>query len=243
MLPAFAETAEDNERALGLLGEALQIQPGYPTANALSAWCHQQRHLLEWPGGQHDDRETAKRLSRVTISNSADIPLALALAGAVRAALTRDHHLALAATDRATMICNNSALVLSFDALTRCLCGAYDKAIEHAEKAMRLSPLEPLIYHAAFALGLAYLLTDRNEEAVTHARKAIEGNRNFAFAHCVLALGWARVGRRDEAIQAVRGLLEVAPRFRIGTLRKLRFSDATRLQSDLALLRVARIPE
>lgn len=243
MLLAFAESWEENERALELLSEALQLQPNYPTANALAAWCYQQRHLLEWPGAQNDDRETAKRLARVAISNSANTPLALALAGAVRAALTRDHALALAAADRATMICNNSALVQCFDALTRCLCGAYDKAIEHADKAIRLSPMEPLIYYAAFALGLAYLLTGRNEEAVASARKSIDGNPNFAFAHCVVALGSARLGRRDEAIQAARRLLDVAPHFRIGTLRKLRFADAMRLQSDLPLLRAARIPE
>ena len=106
---------------------------------------------MNWPGGEDDDREAAKRLARVAIAEGGDVPLALAVAGAVRAALTRDHDLALAAVDRATMINPNAAIVLGFDALTRCLCGAYDKAIEHAEKAMHLSPLEPLVYHAAFA--------------------------------------------------------------------------------------------
>jgi Flp pilus assembly protein TadD len=169
--------------------------------------------------------------------------LALALAGAVRAALTRDHHVALAAVDRATMLCNNSALVLGFDALTRCLCGDYDKAIAHAEKAMRLSPLEPLTYHAVFPLALACLLTTRNEDAVTHARKAIDGNSNFALAHCVLALGSARLGHTAEAAQAIGRLGTVAPRFRLGTLRRIRLADAARLQTDLDLLRAAGLPD
>lgn len=243
MLPAFAETGEGNSRAIGLLDEALDLQPGYAPANALAAWCYQQRHLLEWPEAEHDDRETAMRLARAVIGDGGDVPLPLALAGAVSAALTRDHSFALAAVDRAMMICSNSALVLSFDALTRCLCGAYDKAIEHAEKAIRLSPLEPLVYHAAFALALAYLLTGRNEEAVANAQMAIDGNRNFAFAHCVLALGCARLGRSDEVIQTVRRLLDLAPRFRIAALRKVRFADALRLQPDLDVLRAAHIPE
>ena len=243
MFPAFAETADENDKALRLLTEATEINPGYPTANALAAWCHQQRHLLEWPAAQHDDRETAKRLARTAIDNGADVPLALALAGAVRAALTRDHHLALVAVDRATMLCNNSALVLGFDALTRCLCGDYDKAIAHAEKAMRLSPLEPLIYHAAFALASACLLTARDEDALTHARKAIDGNPNFALAHCVLAIASARLGRCAEAGQAIGRLVAVAPRFRLGTLRRVRFADAARLQSDLARLRAAGLPD
>ena len=243
MFPAFAETAEENDNALRLLNEAIEINPGYPTANALAAWCHQQRHLLEWPAAQHDGRETAKRLARAAIDNGADVPLALALAGAVRAALTRDHHLALVAVDRATMLCNNSALVLGFDALTRCLCGDYDKAIAHAEKAMRLSPLEPLIYHAAFALASACLLTARDEDALTHARKAIDGNPNFALAYCVLAIASARLGRSAEAGQAIDRLVAVAPGFRLGTLRRIRFADAARLQSDLALLRAAGLPD
>ena len=237
LLPAFAETAQDNAEALRVLSEALEIDPAYASANALAAWCHQQRHLMDWPGGKDDDRETAKGMARVAIVEGNDVPLALAVGGAVRAALTRDHDSALAAVDRATMISPNSAIVLGFAALTRCLCGAYDKAIEHAEKALRLSPMEPLIYHASVALGLACLLTDRFDEAVSHARKAIEGNRNFAFAYCVLALGYVRLERHEEASQAIRQLIAAAPNFLIGTLRKIRFADAVRLQSDLALLR------
>src|SRR5271166_4893309 len=240
---AFAETAEDNQEALRLLGLVFETDPGDPLANALAAWCRQQRHLMNWPGGEDDDREAAKRLARAAIAGGGEVPLALAVAGAVRAALTRDHDSALAAVDRARMINPNAAIVLAFDALTRCVCGVYDKAIEHAEKALRLSPMEPLVYHAAAALGLACLLTGRNEEAVTHARKAIEGNRNFAFPYCVLALGCARLGQREEASQEVRRLIGMAPSFRIGTLRKIRFAEAARLQSDLVLLRAARLPE
>ena len=241
--PTFAETAEGNEEALLLLAQALEADAAYPMANALGAWCHQQRHLMDWPGAQPDDRETARRMARTAITGGADAPLALALGGAVRASLTRDHDLALAAVDRAMMINTNAAIVLAFDALTRCICGSYDTAIEHAEKALQLSPLEPLVYHAAFALALACLFSGRTEEAVVHARKAIEGNRNFVFPYCVLALGCTRLGHADEAAQAVRRLGRAAPRFRLGMLRKIRFADAARLQSDLERLREAHLPE
>jgi tetratricopeptide (TPR) repeat protein len=90
---------------------------------------------------------------------------------------------------------------------------------------------------------LAYLLTDRFDEAAAQARKAIEGNRNFAFSYCVLALGCAQLGQRQEAVETVRRLIGAAPGFRIGTLRKVRFADAARLQSHVALLRAARLPE
>jgi adenylate cyclase len=240
---AFAETAEDNQEALRLLGLVFEADPDNSLANALAAWCRQQRHLMNWPGAEDEDREAAKRLARVAIAGGDDAPLALAVAGAVRAVLSRDHDSALVAVDRATMINPKSAIVLGFGALTRCLCGAYDKAIEHAEKALDLSPLEPLNYHANFTLALACLFTGRNEEAVMHARKAIEGNRNFAFPYCMLALGCARLGQHQEASQTIRRLASAAPSFRIGTLRKIRFTDAARLHPDLALLQAAGLPE
>ena len=241
--PTFAETPEDNEQALGLLTEVLETAPCYAMANALAAWCYQQRHLMDWPGAQPDDRETARRMARVAITEGTDAPLALALGGAVHAALTRDHDFALAALDRAMMINTNAAVVLGFDALTRCICGAYDSAIEHAEKALELSPLEPLVYHAEFALAFACLLCGRAEEAVAHARKAIEANRNFVLPYCVLAAGCARLGHAEEASQTVRRLIRAAPNFRLASLRKIRFADASRLQSDLELLRETNLPE
>ena len=182
-------------------------------------------------------------MARVAIDEGADSPLALTLGGAVHASLTRDHDFALAAVDRAMLINSNAAAVLAFDALTRCICGSYDAAIEHAEKALQLSPLEPLVYHAAFALALAHLLSGRTEEAVSHARKAIEGNRNFVFPYCILALASARLGRADDAAAAVRQLARAAPQFRLGSLRKIRLADETRLHSDLELLRAAQLPE
>ena len=240
--PAFAETPEDNREALRLLAEVLEFEPHYAMAAALAAWCYQQRHLMDWPGTESNDRETARRLAQVAIAGGSDAPLALVVGAAVRACLARDHDLALAAADRAMTINANAAVVLAFDALTRCLCGAYDAAIDHAEKAIRLSPLEPLAYYAEFALALAFLFTGRSEEAVAHAQKAIEGNRNFCFPYCVLAAALARLGRTDEAAQAMQRLARAAPGFHLGSLRKIRFADAARLQSDLELLGQAHLP-
>ena len=103
--------------------------------------------------------------------------------------------------------------------------------------------MEPLVYHAAFALALACLLTGRTEEAVAHARKAIDGNRNFVFPHFVLALASAGLGRPDEAAAAARQLVRVAPQFRLGSLRRIRLADEARFQADFGLLQGAHLPE
>jgi tetratricopeptide (TPR) repeat protein len=106
-----------------------------------------------------------------------------------------------------------------------------------------LSPLEPLVYHASLALALASLLTGRAEEAREHARRAIAGNRNFAFPYCALALADAHLDRMDAAAEAVRRLLAAAPGFGIESLLRIRFHDAARLRPDLELLRRAQLPD
>jgi hypothetical protein len=70
--------------------------------------------------------------------------------------------------------------------------------------------LEPLVYHATFALALAYLLTDQFEEAAAQARKAIEGNRNFAFPTVSLPLRCPVKGARGSRPR-VRRLTAAAP--------------------------------
>jgi adenylate cyclase len=240
---SFVETAEDNAEALRLLSKALAMDDGYPTANALAAWCHQQRHLMNWSAASENDRQEAQRLARAAIAGGADVPLALAVGGAVHAALSRDHDMALAAVDRATVMNPKAAIILGFDALARCFCGLYEQAIERADKAFELSPFEPLCYHAALASALAHLLSGRAEEAVGFAKKAIEGNRNFAFSYCVLALAFARLGQSDEAERAVIQLTRAAPGFHLSALRRIRFAHAERLLPDLELLRAAHAPE
>jgi hypothetical protein len=58
-----------------------------------------------------------------------------------------------------------------------------------------------------------------------------------------LALASARLGHPDEAAEAVRQLVRVAPGFRLGSLRRIRLADEARFQSDLELLRAAQLPE
>ena len=86
---------------------------------------------------------------------------------------------------------------------------------------------------------------EHGEQSVreSDARKAIDGNRNFGFPYCVLALASARLGRPDDATEAARQLARVAPQFRLGSLRRIRFADTSRLQSDLELLGEAQITD
>jgi len=78
---------------------------------------------------------------------------------------------------------------------------------------------------------------------VTHARNAIEGNRNFAFPIAVLALGCARLGQREEAVQAIRQLVSAAPGFRIGPYAGSGSPTRARCSRISICWRTARLPD
>ena len=117
-------------------------------------------------------------------------------------------------------------MVLGFDALTRCVCGAYDAAIEHAEKAMQLSPLEPLAYHAAFALPWLACSPAAPEEAVD--MRARRSKATATSSSLIASWPWRWPGSAVPMRRRRRcsRLARAAPSFRLGSLRKIRFADA-----------------
>ena len=75
----------------------------------------------------------------------------------------------------------------------------YERANEHALKALRLSPFDPLNYHPYLALASIYLFTARFEEAVTYSTKAIQSNPGFSVMHAYLVASQVNLGRFEAA--------------------------------------------
>ena len=77
----------------------------------------------------------------------------------------------------------------------------------------------------ALIAGIAKLYSGRDEEAVAWLSRSIELNSNFPVGHFYFAAALSRLGRLDEAREAVRAGLELNPGFTIARMRSLAFSD------------------
>ena len=83
--------------------------------------------------------------------------------------------------------------------------GDYGTAVENAQRALRLSPFDPLSFRPLIALAYAHLFTDRREAAAEYAERAIQANPGLDVPHTVLVaslieLGaWRRLARRRAA--------------------------------------------
>ena len=102
--------------------------------------------------------------------------------------------------------------------------GEYASAIEHFERAMRLSPLDPMTYFASAGMAFAHAFAGRYDEALSWATKALHEQPNLATALRVAAMVCLR--EVDPALR-LSNLDRVAPPFRRPEDRE-RFTESLR---------------
>jgi adenylate cyclase len=222
---AYTSMPEDAEKALGLLEQAIKLDPDFAVAHAIIAWCQEQRYLR---GGLHEQARTiALRHARLAITMGGDDPTALAIAGLVIGFLEpSEYDVAVSAFDRSLALSNSSALALGFSAATRAWHGESTIAIEQAEQALRLSPLfDPLSKERHMAIAIAHFVARRFEESAAAASRAIQANPRFSPPYWMRAAALANLGRIDEAKAVARQVLEVQPRFTIGSITSAPFAN------------------
>lgn len=208
-----ANTLADTNEALRLLEGALRLDPNYAVAHAYAAWCHEQRFFRG--GFASEDEQAALRHAATALGIGTEDPQALAIGAFVHSNLTHEYETALAALDRALEMNGSSALAYGMSALVSAHGERHERAIDHARKALRLSPFDTLNYHPYCALTIAALLTERYEDAVRDSTLAIQSNPGFLVSYAYLAIAHARLSQLDAANAAVRRLRDLVPGYTI----------------------------
>jgi tetratricopeptide (TPR) repeat protein len=116
-----------------------------------------------------------------------------------------------AALDRSLMLNPNSAHAYTFSSFIRSQIGDAETAMDHAQRAMRLSPLDPGGYRTKSAMSIACLIARRPLEAEEWAEKALHEHSNYvpALVHKIVACVAANHIR--DAQKAARVLMELNP--------------------------------
>jgi TolB-like protein len=232
---------EDAERALGLLQQALRLEPDYPAVHGFIAWCHEQRYLRA--GLLAGDRDAALRHAQAAIQAGGDDAMALAMGGFVIGVLARDYDTALDALDRSLALSPSSAIAFGFSSIIRSLVGRYDAAMEHARMGIQLGPRDPLIYLPYIGLCYAHFFTRSFAAAASAAARASAANPRFSVPRYLHVAALVRLGRMQEARSIARVLLELQPGFTISGLVSGNITTRERMSLLAAALREAGLPE
>jgi adenylate cyclase len=209
-------TNESNEEALRLLYRALELDPEY--AQAFAWICYS--FVWRWTTGSLAVAEygEARRVARKAINFGRDDGFSLAWGGfalAVFGETIAEVKEGASIIDQALWLNSNLARTWNLSGWVRIMLGQPDLAIEHLERAMRLSPLDFAFHTMEAATAHAHLAAGRRNEAVMWAERSVRRQPNNLEALGALALGSAIAGDLDKAKAAMKRLLQLAPRRRI----------------------------
>jgi adenylate cyclase len=203
-------TKERTLEALGLLEQAIAIDPHYGSALALAAACHM-RLVLD---GRTDAPETTRRkaidLARQALEVGENDPGSLATAARVLAQFGEDIGAMIGLVDRALALNPSYARGWNVSGLLRVYAGQHDLAIEHIETSLRLSPRER-IGTPLLTMGMAYFFKRRFDEAAAKLLLSIQDDPGFPPSYRCLAACYAHMGRLDEARAIVAQLRAITP--------------------------------
>ena len=152
------------------------------------------------------------------MAHGPDDASALAFAGFVIGMDKHDRAAAFAAFEAALAVSPSSALTYILGSVILAWAGEAERAIEWAERGLRLSPFDPYRSSAFISSSLGHYQRGQYEEATALARKAIQSSPGFSICHMALAAPLAKLGRLEEAKAAAARVLELQPAFRYSHL-------------------------
>jgi tetratricopeptide (TPR) repeat protein len=240
----YEDTREGNDEAIRLFGKAAELDPDFATAYGMSALCYVSRQWKHWMLDQEREvREAARLVDRAAALGRNDA-MALSAAGMAAGIVVRDLDRAVVLLDRSLLLNPNLAISWVRSAWVRIFLGELDLAIEHAGRAMRLSPLDPFLVGMESAIAFAHFCAGRYDLSMEWAKKAVKEQPTFAAALRPLAASSASLGRMKEVAEALAQLKEINAVIRISEMRQhLPFRDPKYFEKYAEALRKAGFPE
>ena len=235
---------EDISEALRLFRKAIEFDDKFSSANGMAAWCYARRKMNGWADEGSSEGLEAERLAGRAVKCGNDDAVALASSGIAIGYMFTDFDRAVSLLDRAQALNPNLAMAWHLGGWIRCFNGQQDLAVEHLERAVRLSPVDPQRPGMLAAIAAAHFSAGRFDSASSLSKTAMLEQSNNFIAALVAAAANAMAGNLDVATHAMERVCELDPNFR---LHKVKYRLPNRQPETIALwedaLRRAGLPE
>jgi TolB-like protein len=244
MARIYEGTREANIEALRDFGRAIEIDSNYASAYGMCSYCYVWRKANGWLTDQDRAVAETERLARMAARLGSDDAVALAHAGFALAFVVGELDDGMALINRAVTLNPNLAAAWRFCGFVKVFLGRPDEAVEPLERALRLSPLDPLIFIVQMGFIFAHFFAGRYEEALAYAKKSLAQNPTYVTAVIMAAVSAALAGREDEMTKAVGQLLKIDPSYKMSSFKNM---WPLRREEDWAAfdkgLQLTRLPE
>lgn len=202
---------KDYLEALDRLSQAIELDPTYGPALALSAVYHQALCTAGWADDAEATRQKAIRLARLAVRNAGADAATLARAAWILSSLGEDIDVAMALMDQSLHLNPSFADGWRWSGWLRLWAGLPDAAIDHFERSRRLNPLAPG-GGTLMAIGVAHFFARRLEQARTVLLQSLQEHPGWVPTNRFLAACCAHLGQLDEAkviVERLRGMTSV----------------------------------
>jgi adenylate cyclase len=237
----YPTTREGLAEAIRLARRALELDPRFALVAALAGQCHLLNVALGYASDPQFERNEAVRLLHLALNLDDGDPETLARASLISVVMVGDRESAIEMADRAVALNPNSFLAWSARGWAYLLAGQPEEAVRSFERAIRMSPVDPLLHRAFASLGIAFIELGRFDEAIATGKKAQRQNPSYSPAYRCLASAFAHLARDAEARAAAVRSLEVDPAFTISASIARGWSSNMKLYIEG--LRKAGLPE
>jgi TolB-like protein len=200
----YRSTREGNIEAYALLERAVSLDPGFVPARAKLSETLLWRFMGGWTDTAEADLERAFGEARTAVDidpRDAGARASLALALALKGEIGR----AVEEAQQATALNPSEIMAMANVAYYATAAGQSPEAsIGLVDRAMRLSPHDPMEFLFYDALGMAYFCAGRYTEGLGAARRLIALRPTYVQGYFYAAMNAAELGQLDEAREFVQ---------------------------------------
>jgi adenylate cyclase len=234
--------AASNQVATHLLDQALKLDPIYPLALSLASWCSGQRVIYNWSTNPESDRRDALEKAQLAAGLTSDDPFVLTVLGAAHT-ITREFQAALYLLDKALTLDPNSAWAWNRSGWLHTFRDDPSTGIDHFERAIRLSPFDPMVFNSYAGIGDAHFVGGRYAQAIAWLEKARHAHPKAAWINRFLAASYALSDQPQEAEVCIQRLLAMYPGLTVTAVRAAPPFSKEVIDRLCAGLRKAGLPE
>ena len=204
-------TEEAIGEALRSFYRAIELDPIFASAHGMAAACHVRRKNLGWMTDRVQETAELERLAQKAAVLGKEDAVALHTGGFALAQVAGHLEAGAALIDRALALNPNLATAWYHSGWARIYLGEPETAIEHMARAMRLNPLDPLLFGMQNGTAAAHFLAGRYDEASSWAQKALWEHPTHSPAMRMAAASHALAGRLAEAREAMARMRHIDP--------------------------------
>lgn len=234
----------DFERARQMLEHLIERSRRHPLPHAWLAQWHVLRVQQGWSTDSTKEAQLALNCTKQALDSEPDCALALTAEGFVYTSLLRELDTGFSRYEQALSVNPNDSLAWLLKGTLHAFRGEGNAAMTDTEKALKLSPLDPLRYFYDSLAATAALSAEDYIRASELAQRSLRANRTHTSAWRALTVAETYLGRSELATQAASELLRLEPRFTVGGfLNRSPSSWSTFGQKCAQAFRAAGVPE